>query len=367
MVKGLYFHIPFCSHKCPYCDFLSIVAPDANHGEYLSLLLKELELYQDLEFDLRSIYLGGGTPSIVRPELYADFFERLSKHVNLSGVREISLECNPENYSLEDFRLLKMLGFNRISLGVQSLREEGLKALGRLHGVEDCLKSLDRAQRAGFDNINIDLIYGYQGQSFQELQRELDMLASLPVTHVSFYLLTPYEDTVFGRLYQKGLLELPADEVIASMYQLIGERLEDMGFVHYEVSNFALAGYECLHNMLYWTHEEFLGLGASAWSFIEGVRFGNSKSLKVYTQKVMSGQKPVAYQEKLEGKESLYDYIFVALRTRRGVEKSLIGEVPEGLEDFFEVEGDRFRLNRRGMLLINEVLLRLMDAILKPC
>ncbi|MEN3027943.1 MAG: radical SAM family heme chaperone HemW [Aquificaceae bacterium] len=365
MVRGLYFHVPFCSYKCPYCDFLSLVEPEADHRQYLNLLLGELELYADLNFDLRTLYFGGGTPSLIRPELYQDFLEKLSCLVDLSGVEELTLECNPENYSAEDFKILKGMGFNRISLGVQSLREKGLRALGRLHGVEDAIKSLNSAHRAGFERLNLDLMFGYHGQTLEELKEELDLLASLPVSHVSFYLLTPYEDTLLGKLHAKGLLELPGDELVGDMYELICERLESMGFVHYEVSNFALQGYECKHNLLYWTHQEFLGLGPSAWSFAGNLRFGNTRNLKLYQEKVNRGEKPVEHMERLEGRERLYDYLFVALRTRRGVEKSLLENLGKGLEEFFEEEGERVRLNRRGMLLINEVLLRLRDAMVK--
>ncbi len=364
MVKALYFHIPFCSHKCPYCDFVSVVEPVVEPKEYMHFLLKELELYKDLSIKAQTLYFGGGTPSLIEPEVYEVFLDRLSSFLDISSVEEITLECNPENYSYEDYKRLRRLGFNRISIGVQSLREEGLKALGRLHSVEDSIRAVELAHKAGFENINIDLIYGYQGQSLKDLQHELKALKDLPISHVSFYLLTPYEDTQFGFLYQRGLLELPDDHIIADMYELICENLENMGFLQYEVSNFALPGYECKHNMVYWTHEEFLGLGVSAWSFVERVRFGNTKNLRLYVERVSGGQKPVEYEERLEGIDLLYDYLFTALRTTRGVEKEILPELPQGLEEFFVEEGQRLRLNRRGMLLINEVLWRLRKVIL---
>lgn len=358
MLKGLYIHIPFCSYKCPYCDFVSFADPSADRKEYLNLLLKEITLYKGLDFDLRTIYFGGGTPSLIDPRLYQGFMERLSNLLDLSNVEEISLEANPENYTLEEYRYLSSIGFNRISLGAQSLREEGLKALGRIHSVKDTLKALENIHRAGFENINLDLIFGYEGQSLEDLKKELDMLKGLPITHLSFYLLTPYEDTQFGNLYSKGLLKLPSEDTIGYMYDLICDSLEAMGFLHYEISNFALPGYECKHNLLYWTHEEFLGLGVSAWSFVNHTRFGNTKNIKLYAQKVKSGKRPVEYQEFLKGKDLLYDYIFVALRTKRGVEKDLLS-IPEELLEFFEEEDGRWRLNRKGMLVINEILLRL--------
>ncbi|MCS7262153.1 MAG: radical SAM family heme chaperone HemW [Aquificaceae bacterium] len=359
MVKGLYFHVPFCSYKCPYCDFVSVVGPQAEHGHYMELLLKELSLYEELEFSLQTLYFGGGTPSLVSPKTYEVFLQELSKLVDLSRVEEITIECNPENYSLEEFRALRELGFNRVSLGVQSLREEGLKALGRRHSLEQALRSVHWAAEAGFERLNVDLIYGYQGQTPKELERELDLLLSLPVSHVSLYMLTPYEDTLFGQLYRKGALSLPDGDTLGDMFELACDKLESAGFVHYEVSNFALPGYECRHNLLYWTHQEFLGLGVSAWSFVKSRRFGNTRSLKLYEEKLKKGTKPVEQEERLEGREKLYDYLFVALRTRSGVPRALLGKAWQELKDFFQEEGDRVRLNRKGMLLLNEVLLRL--------
>lgn len=363
MVKGIYFHIPFCSYKCPYCDFLSFVDPQASHEEYLQLLLKEVEFYKDLDFSLKTLYFGGGTPSLIKPKPYESFLKGLSKLLNLSSVEEISLEANPENYTFEDYKELREIGFNRVSLGAQSLRQEGLKALGRIHSVKDIFQAIYMAHRAGFENINIDLIYGYPGQSLLDLKKEIELLKGLPLTHLSFYLLTPYEDTQIGNLYQKGLLKLPDEDTIGDMYQLICDKLTAMGFVHYEISNFALEGYECKHNLLYWTHEEFLGIGPSAWSFVKDRRFGNTRNLKVYKERLLKGEKPIEYQEILEGKEKIYDYLFVALRTRRGVEKELLPPLPEELREFFEEEEGRLRLNIKGMLVINEILLRLKECI----
>ncbi len=364
MVKALYFHVPFCSYKCPYCDFVSVVEPVVEPKEYVCLLLKEFELYQGLSIKPKTLYFGGGTPSLIKPEVYEVFFEKLSGLLDTSFLEELTIECNPENYHLEDFRKLKEIGFNRVSIGVQSFREGGLKALGRLHSVEDSIRAIELAHRAGFENINIDIIYGYQEQSLKDLKEEMKILKGLPISHVSFYLLTPYEDTQLGLLYQKGLLNLPDDNTIADMYELICESLESMGFMQYEVSNFAIPGYECKHNMVYWSHEEFLGLGVSAWSFVGKVRFGNTKNLRLYAEKVGRNEKPIEYEEKLEGSDLLYDYIFTALRTTRGVGKELLSELIECLEEFFVEEGQRLRLNRKGMLLINEVLWKLREAIL---
>lgn len=333
-----------------------------DYADYMELLLKEAELYSELEIKPESLYFGGGTPSLIKPTLYESFLSNLGGLFDLSSLREVSIECNPEDYKLEDFQALRSIGFNRVSFGVQSLQEKGLKALGRLHSVETSIKAIEQAYKAGFDNINIDLIFGYPSQSLEDLKEELKLALNLPIRHISCYLLTPYEDTRFGELYKRGELHLPSEELIADMYELIADTLESAGFVHYEVSNFALEGYECRHNIIYWSHEDFLGFGVSAWSFLRPVRFGNTKNLKAYRQSLLEGKKPIAYKEELKGKDLLYDYLFVALRTKWGVPEGLI-EPPEELEDLFERRAGRLRLTRKGFLLINEVLLRLKHRI----
>ncbi|RMH80988.1 MAG: radical SAM family heme chaperone HemW [Acidobacteria bacterium] len=366
MVESLYIHIPFCSYKCPYCDFLSLVNPHIDHWSYLELLLRELELYQDIEIEPKTLYLGGGTPSLISPKLYKRFLEEMSKRVNLSSVEEVTIECNPENYSFDDLlMLLRDIGFNRISFGVQSLREEGLRALGRAHSPEDALRAIELAHRAGFENINADFIFGYHGQTLSDLELELKLLDELPLMHLSFYLLTPYEDTQIGKLYSMGLLNLPDGDTVADMYELVCERLEALGYEHYEISNFARPGFRCKHNLVYWDHREFLGLGVSSWSFIGSVRFGNTRNLQIYTNALKEGRRPVEYGEVLYGEEAYYDYLFVKLRTKDGVRLEELPPLPEDILHLFEIEGERARLSRRGMLLFNEVMLRLRDSILK--
>ncbi|WP_448587428.1 radical SAM family heme chaperone HemW [Thermocrinis sp.] len=354
MVEGLYFHIPFCSNKCPYCDFVSFVS--APSEEYLDLLKREIELYSDLEFDLRTIYFGGGTPSLVPVQLWKRFFKLL----NLEGVQEITIECNPENYRREDFEELLSLGVNRLSFGVQSFSERNLRFLGRWHSSVDSIRAVHQAHLAGFENISIDLIYGLPGQGLRELKEELKVVKDLPITHLSAYLLTPYEDTLFGKLWQQGELKLPSDQEIEEMFLFLSDELSSMGFIHYEISNFAKEGFECKHNLIYWTHREFLGLGVSAWSFVNRRRFGNYKNLELYKNSLLKGVKPVDKEEVLEGEELLKDYFFVALRTRYGVPRSFLNSVPEELREFFFEDEHSIRLTKRGWLLINEVLIKLI-------
>ena len=186
MVEGLYIHIPFCSNKCPYCDFVSFVCKPSE--DYLDLLKRELELYKDLDFDLKTIYFGGGTPSLISTELWKKFFSFL----DLKGVQEITIECNPEDYQTQDFEELLALGVNRLSFGVQSFQSKNLKLLGRLHSPQASIKAIHQAKRAGFENISIDIIFGLPGQKVEDLKEELKVIKDLPITHLYAKLLNPY-------------------------------------------------------------------------------------------------------------------------------------------------------------------------------
>ncbi len=368
MVRALYMHIPFCHHKCPYCDFVSFTSYSQPQA-YLELLLRELSLYKDIDLGLKTLYLGGGTPSILKPYAYAKFLEELSRMCGLDTLEELTIECNPEDYTREDFKVLRDIGFNRVSIGVQSFSERGLRTLGRAHTPERALKCVDDAYSAGFENISVDIIYGYHGQSPEDLEEELRVIEGLPIKHSSFYLLTPYEDTLIGHMHRKGFITLPDEEQVERMFLLIHHTMTSLGFQHYEVSNYAKRGYECKHNLTYWNHEEFLGVGVSAWSFVRNERWGNARNLELYARMVQRGQRPIVEREELRGVELLKDYLFVKLRTSEGVSKNTFPrwrEVIECMGEFFEEEGDRMRLSLRGMLLINEVLLRLFKLIEHP-
>ncbi len=368
MVKALYIHIPFCHHKCPYCDFVSFTSY-SQPETYLDLLLKEFSLYADLEYHLKTLYLGGGTPSIIKPKTYTRFLENLSRLCDLTGIEELTIECNPEDYTKEDFKVLRDIGFNRVSVGAQSFTKKGLETLGRLHTPERALKCVEDAYSAGFENINVDIIYGYHGQSLEDLEEDLKVIEGLPIKHASFYLLTPYEDTLVGHMYRKGLITLPNEELVEKMFFLIHHTMKALGFEHYEISNYSKEGYECKHNLTYWNHEEFLGIGVSAWSFIGGERWGNARNLELYTRMIQRGQKAIVERERLRGVDLFKDYLFVKLRTSEGVPKSAFPRWREMLErmgEFFEEQGDRIRLNLKGMLLLNEILLRVFKLVEHP-
>ncbi len=361
MVKGVYIHIPFCSIKCPYCDFVSIQEKDVNiHKSYIKNVLKEIDLYLDKNFRVESIYLGGGTPSLLNPDLIAFLIESIYKNISLNTKLEITVEINPENYRFEDFKVLKEIGVNRISIGSQSFLEKNLKVLGREHSPEDVLKTVDSALKAGIENINLDMIYGISGQSLSDLEKDLNTYTSLPVKHISAYMLTAYEDTPLGIKVKKGDYIPPDDEILLNMFEMIDEYLEEKGFHRYEISNWAKDGYHCRHNLLYWEGEQFLGLGVSAWSYLDGVRFGNTKNLGIYNEMVNKGKKPVEFYDFITPEEKRKERIFLGLRLKKGIQLELVREkidfvkqiVDEGLA---QIKGDRLVLTPKGILVSNYI------------
>lgn len=244
MIKAIYVHVPFCSYKCPYCDFLSLVNSPVDVGEYLEAVKKEIHLYESLNVKVETLYFGGGTPTLLRPEELGEIIEEIDKVFGLSSVKEITVECNPETYGKEDFKKLKELGVNRVSVGVQSFTEKGLSVLGRKHTTQDGLKCLESLSEAGIENVNVDLIWGWPSQNLEDLEVEFEYLKRFPIKHVSAYLLTLYEDTPMGLAYKRGEFKPLEEDEIVKLHQKLSEGLRELGFKRYEISNWAKEGYE---------------------------------------------------------------------------------------------------------------------------
>ena len=366
MVKGIYIHVPFCSLKCPYCDFVSIEEKDVSiHKTYIKNILKELDLYLDKDYDIGSVYVGGGTPSLLSPDLLSFLIESIHKKINLKKVPEISVEVNPENYSFKDFKVLKESGINRVSIGAQSFLAKNLRSLGRGHSPEDIFRTIDSALKAGIKNINLDMIYGISGQSLKDLEEDLEVFTSLPVNHISAYMLTAYKNTPLGVKVKKGKYFMPDGDQLLKMFKIIDEYLEEKGFHRYEISNWAKEGYECRHNLLYWEGEEFLGLGVSAWSYIEGIRFGNTKNLVLYNNMIDKGKKPVEFYDLITPEEERKERIFLGMRLKKGIELDLVKDKMDFVnqiidEGFAKLEKGRLVLTQEGVLVSNYISSRLI-------
>ncbi len=356
MLKALYVHIPFCSYKCPYCDFVSLVDPPVNPNDYIDLLIEEAKLYSNTDRRIETLYLGGGTPTLLEPDQIGYTIEGLDRVLDLSKVREITVECNPETYRKKDFKRLRSFGVNRLSIGAQSFTEKGLKALGRKHSVRDILRCYEEAMEAGFENINVDLIYAYPGQKPEDIDRELELLERLRPEHVSAYMLTPYENTPLGVSIKGGLIETPQEEELERLYERLWRGLKSLGYSRYEISNWSLKGFECRHNLVYWSVEEFLGLGVSAWGFVGGRRYGNTKNILLYAKAVREKKKPVCEELYLSDADIFEEFIMLRLRLKEGLPHSFRGLIPHHLWPFFEEGKNGIGIREEFMLLSNEII-----------
>lgn len=301
-MRTLYIHIPYCASKCPYCAFGSIIFDAKEQEAYLQALLKDFERFKDKNFD--TLYIGGGTPSLMSAMFYERLFTELS--ASIKNAKEITIEANPESFNIEKFRLLKDFGVDRVSFGVQSFDEAKLKKLGRIHSAKKAIKAVEDAHKCGINNISLDLIYGVSGDSVDKIRRELDMALSLGVSHISAYSLTLEEGTPFENAKNMSMDSEELGRAIKSM-------LEAQGFLQYEVSNFGKI--RSLHNLNYWMGVEYVGIGAFSVGFFEESRRYAHKTITSYIQNP-------TYRdiEHLSSDDMRFERIFMGLRSIVGVD-----------------------------------------------
>lgn len=323
---GIYIHIPFCRQACRYCDFYFTVSHQFQ-DRFCASLLKEIEIraaHQEGE-EMQSLYFGGGTPSMLSVANLKSIIEKLKQYYRFSGDAEITIECNPDDLDKVKLSLLRELGFNRISLGIQSFHEEDLKLMRRSHNAGQAVDAVEDAASVGFDNITIDLIYGIPGQSLEGWKDNILKALDLPVKHISAYHLSFEEGTVFDHWRKKGRISpLPENESIM-MFRLLRQELGEAGFEHYEISNFAKEGWWSRHNRLYWSGNAYLGFGPSAHSYKGSSRYWNVSSLKKYMNALEKGD-IIEEEEVLSEKERYHDYLITSLRTKEGVDLQLLAD-----------------------------------------
>ncbi|MBE6618502.1 MAG: radical SAM family heme chaperone HemW [Ruminococcaceae bacterium] len=319
--RGLYIHIPFCAAKCAYCDFYSLPSSSL-HERYVGALCKSGEIlsekYSDTVFS--SVYIGGGTPSILSAELLEKLLGSVKKNFTLSKDVEFTLEANPATLDEKKMEAIVGGGVNRMSFGCQSANEDELKKLGRLHGFESFKESFSLARRYGINNVSADLMYGIPLQSISSLLFSINAVAELTPDHISLYGLRVEENTPFGR--DKDLV-LPSDDTQCEMYLRAVETMRKLGYERYEISNFARSGKYSRHNMRYWECSEYLGLGAAAHSYIDGRRFAFERSATAYIDALESGKMPTPCEsEHLSKSDELYEYVMLSLRLEKGISLS---------------------------------------------
>ncbi len=372
--RGLYIHIPFCLKKCSYCDFYSLPAVSTVLvNRYIKALQKELEIKAASLKDTRmkTVYAGGGTPSILSGEELKILMAVVRKHLEIEEAAEISLEANPATLNADKLKSIREAGFNRISLGVQSFQDDELFVLGRSHNSVDALKTIKLIQDSGLSNYNIDLIYGIPGQTISKWEESLGIAIEAKPAHLSMYLLQLDESTPLADDIRKDRFQLPGEEIEAQMYDIGMDMLKNRGFRQYEISNFARPGYECRHNLLYWEAMEYIGIGAGAVSFTDQRRYINKKDLIQYLWAIENGREsPAEELEEMDQKELAADAIILGLRLCDGInleqfrlrfDIKIMDYYKDIIEDYIDrgllnISNGRLSFSRKAYFVSNQVL-----------
>ena len=368
-MAGIYIHIPFCTKVCTYCDFYKMVAKDSWKEKYVDYLLKELEMRKDLLGNIKTVYIGGGTPSSLKLELQTKIFEALKSYINVNDLTEFTIEANPDDITETLVKLWQENGINRISLGIQSLKKKKLKKLGRTHNSKTVKKAIKLITSSGIKNINADLIYGVGNEWFCKIKSDIKKLIRLGITHISTYSLIIEEKTIIKKQLNEGKFKPMDEEKDAKTYQRIRSFLAKKGFVHYEISNFAKPGFESKHNLTYWNNQNYLGLGAGASYYIDDTRYTNIMNLEAYYHGIDNGELNYLELSKLHKEEQMSEHVILGLRKMSGFnikefeerfELSVFDAFPivtEKIENkILELSGDYLKVPADKLYLMNSIL-----------
>lgn len=320
---SLYIHIPFCNSKCNYCSFVSQVAQEDEKNRYIKNLKTELILkakeYNKF-YSVRTIYIGGGTPSSLKVGQIKEIMQTTYKYFTVKNDAEITIEINPNTITKEKIREYVMSGINRFSIGLQCNNQDVLKQMGRTHTVKDFDNTIDLLRKHGISNISADIMLGYPEQKLSHVLDTVDHLINLKIPHISSYMLSVEEKTPLKSLVDNGIKLLPKETQVLKMYQSVYNILKKAGYNRYEVSNFAKPGFTCKHNFVYWKREDYLGLGVAAHSYVLGTRFSNTENILLYNECIeKKGKSPVASATKLSQQEMKEEFIMLSLRTIDGL------------------------------------------------
>ena len=321
--SSAYVHIPFCTQICYYCDFSKVFIKNQPVDAYLEHLIQETRSYEIGK--LRTLYIGGGTPTALSAQQLAYLLTELPKVMDLSEVEEFTIEANPGDLDPDKIAVLKDSQVNRVSLGVQTFDNKMLKKIGRSHQEQDIYDNIRHLKQAGFDNISIDLIYALPGQTMDQVKENVAKAIDLDIPHMSLYSLILENHTVFMNRMRRGKLPLPKEELEAEMFEYIIEELEKAGFEHYEISNFSKPGFESRHNLVYWDNAEYYGLGAGASGYVDGIRYKNHGPIRHYLEAVEAGKARIT-EEPLTLEEKMEEELFLGLRKKTGVSKARFEE-----------------------------------------
>ena len=372
MVHSLYIHIPFCLRKCPYCDFCSVPYDEEPARRTIAAVMRELEMRSRDACELSTVYIGGGTPTIVPASELIRLIGSVRDYYRVAPDAEITVEANPGTVTKDSVRALAGAGINRFSLGVQSFDDGELKALGRIYGSGDVLRAVDAVRGAGIRNLSLDLMYGIPGQTRDAWSAHIGKAIGLGPEHISTYELTVEPGTPLEVAVSKGRTEKPGDDTIVAMYENVIDRLTAAGYRHYEISNFAKPGFGCRHNINYWNRGEYIGAGAGAHSFINGRRIRNFSRIDRYNEALEHGRLPVEEETETGRVDAIKEFIMLGLRKTGGVDLrlcraefgfDLAGSCATMIGQGLMTTGDGFiRLTRKGIILSNSVIAELFRA-----
>lgn len=378
---GLYIHIPFCKQKCSYCDFCSYANKESFIKRYIQCVLKEIievgnnnkidfENGKDDLFSVKTIYIGGGTPSLIESKYIVQIMEEIKSNFEIDEKAEITIEVNPGTVTLEKLEDYNKVGINRLSIGLQSTHEHLLKEIGRIHTYLDFLDTFRFAREAGFENINVDLMIGLPNQTLAEVQDSIEEIVSMEPEHISVYSLILEENTPLFKKVEEGL-ELPNEDLERKMYWAVKQTLEQNNYIHYEISNFAKQGYESKHNLDCWNQKEYIGFGVAAHSYTNGIRYSNIENLEQYIKNYEEDktEENLVFHEKQDMEAMQKEYMLLGLRKIDGVSIQefkikfvanpvfLYHSELEKLvnEELLEIDGDMIKLTNKGLDLANIV------------
>ncbi len=368
---GIYIHIPFCLKKCGYCDFYSVKWDEALEDKYIQSAINEIKSCGRLRKDyiVDTIFIGGGTPSIIAARNLGNIMAAVKSTFKVDENAEISMEANPNTLNAENLSAYRTLGIKRLSIGIQSLNDRILKNLGRIHNSKEALDAIEEAKKRGFENINADLMFNIPGQTIDDIEETINKLMTKNIKHISFYSLKLEKGTPMYISEENKEIIMPDEDEERQMYYTGRNIMEKHNLLQYEISNFAVKGYECRHNLKYWNQEEYIGIGPSAHSFLGNTRFSNPSDLKRY---LLSGQRGTFerdIQEVMDEKGLIFEYVMLSLRLARGLKfadfnnkfskdfKEIYRVQIERLlkNNLLEMDHEGIRLTKRGMDISNYV------------
>ena len=375
--SGIYIHIPFCTEKCIYCDFYSITNYESEIENFTENLCKEIELFkqnQSTDWNIDTIFIGGGTPSLLTSNQFEKIINQINKNFNLSLLKEFTIEANPGEFDIEKMKSFKTLGINRISFGFQSLDDNILKKISRWHTYQDCIKSYNNARKVGYENISIDMLFGIPDQDIKQWEKEINHIIELEPEHISAYSLTVEKNTPLYTKVKSKKMFMPNEKTDIDMYKYAMNNLNQGKYLQYEISNYSKKNKECRHNLHYWNRDSYISFGPSAHGFYNNTRYWNYRDLNKYIKKINTNTLPIEDTEVLNNENIFNEIILNGLRMTKGINlnniknnfsKETFNLLSKKLIDWgnhINTSRNRIQLTQKGKLIADEITLDLISS-----